>query len=90
MYDTSNYWEGLFLDITGPDITNKITLCNIYRPSTSNESNFVIESFISEITPIVETLDKENSNLIFLGDFNLNLLQINERERIQEFLKRHV
>ena len=85
MYDTSNYWEGLFLDITGPDITNKITLCNIYRPSTSNESNFVIESFISEITPIVEALDKENSNLIFLGDFNLNLLQINERERIQEY-----
>ena len=85
MYDASNLWEGLFIDIQGDSIENKITLCNIYRPSKSNDNNNTIEMFINEITPIVDTLAKENSSLIFAGDFNINLLNINERDKIQEY-----
>ena len=85
MYDSSNVWEGLFIDIGGEDLSKKVTLCNIYRPSTRNENNQVIDQFITEISPIVENLSKENSTLIFAGDFNINLLNINEREKIQDY-----
>lgn len=85
MYDSSSIWEGLFIDIEGADLDKKVTLCNIYRPPARNENNHIIESFITELSPIVESLSKENSTLIFAGDFNINLLLINEREKIQEY-----
>ena len=35
--------------------------------------------------PIVDTLDKENCTALFSGDFNINLLEINDREKYQEY-----
>ena len=43
------------------------------------------ERFIEEISPIINTLQKENEYAAIVGDFNINLLQINEREKIEEF-----
>ena len=34
---------------------------------------------------IINTLQKENKYATIVGDFNMNLLQINEREKIDEF-----
>ena len=83
---SSNLWEGLFIDIFHEKFNKKITLSNIYRPPKFNNSNPTIENFIQEIRPIVTTLSKENSQTIFTGDFNINLLEINQRLKYQAYL----
>ena len=80
LYQTSDIWEGLFIDITGQSILNKLTLGNIYKPPKNNNNNTkYIADFISEITPILHTLTQENSYAILVGDFNIDLLKLNER-----------
>ena len=79
LYKDSTIWEGLFIDIAGENIINKITLGNIYKPPKDNSNNQNISCFIDEITPSLHTLSKENSYSILVGDFNIDLLQSNER-----------
>ena len=80
MYKDSTIWEGLFIDIAGENIINKITLGNIYKPPKDNSNNQNISCFIDEITPSLHTLSKENSYSILVGDFNNDLLKLNERQ----------
>ena len=78
-YSPNHLWEGQFLDITGNDLPNKITLCNVYRaPRDRNED---IESFINDLMPIVTTMSNERSDKLIVGDFNSDMLKINTRER---------
>ena len=79
-------YEGLFIDIFSENFIKKITLANIYRPPRHNNRNSEIKCFMDEIKPIVDSLSKEKSSLTISGDFNINLLEINNRERYQEFL----
>ena len=44
-----------------------------------------IESFIGELTPIVHKIGKECAYALLVGDFNIDLLQINEREKFSKF-----
>ena len=83
--DTATTWEGLFIDVFHESIDNKVTLGNIYRPPRSNNCNTVLETFIKEIRPVVETLSRESSTLILTGDFNIDLLQINNRVKYQDY-----
>ena len=63
----------------------KLTLCNIYRPPQRNECNDVIDSFINELQPVLSKLQNESSHCVFAGDYNIDLLKINERLKIQEY-----
>ena len=78
-------YEGLFIDINHDSLKNKITLCNIYRPPKNNNNNATVDTFINEIRPVIETFNKDSPNLLITGDFNLNLLAINERTKFQEY-----
>ena len=78
-------WEGLFVDITGPMLNRPFTIGNIYRPPRNNNSTQCIEIFLSEITPIITKLQNENTYSAIVGDFNINLLQMNEREIYSDF-----
>ena len=51
----------------------------------NNNNNANIERFIEEISPIINSLQKENKYAAIVGDFNINPLQINEREKFKEF-----
>ena len=75
----SSTWEGLFIDVSGENLKHLLTIGNIYRPPHNNNNNETITKFINELTPIVEDLQKQNYASI-VGDFNINLLQIKERE----------
>ena len=46
-----------------------------------------IECFIGELTPIVHKIGKECAYALILGDFNIDLLQINEREKFSDFFE---
>ena len=86
LYDTSEIWEGLFIDIFGDTLKGKITLGNIYRPPKYNNRNETIEDFSTEFRPIIEKLEKEKSNIFITGDFNIDLLKLQEREKFQDYL----
>ena len=85
MYTRSDIWEGLFIDVSGHNLHRPITIGNIYRSPHNNNNNANIEKFIEEMSPIINTLQKENKYATIVDDFNINLLQINEREKFDEF-----
>ena len=41
--------------------------------------------FLNEFTAIISLIDKTNSDIIIAGDFNINLLKINEKNIVGEF-----
>ena len=81
----SDIWEGLFIDVMGHNLRKPLTICNIYRPPRDNNSNDNISKFLSELSPVLDILQKENTYAAIVGDFNINLLQINEREKFEDF-----
>ena len=78
--------KGLFIDVSGQSLRRPITIGIIYKPPHNNNNNANIERFIEEISPIIYTLQKENKYAAIVGDLNINILQINEREKFEEFL----
>ena len=85
MYESSSRWEGLFIDIFHENLKSKVILGNVYRPPRRNNCNNEIDLFIQEFKPVVNKLNKEKAVVILPGDYNLNLLEINERDKIQEY-----
>ena len=64
----------------GHNLRKPLTICNISRPPHDNNNNDNISKFLSELSPVLDILQKENSYAAIVGDFNTNLLQMNERE----------
>ncbi len=56
---------------------------NIYRPPKENLEFY--NQFINEFAPILLNLEKNNKDLILAGDFNIDLLKINEYNIISEY-----
>ena len=57
----------------------------IYRPPRSNNNNVTLRKFISEIEPVISNIAHENNCSITTGDFNIDLLKINERVEIYKY-----
>ena len=85
LYVNSKWWEGLFVDISHEDLPNKITIGNVYRPPRDNYSNPSIDHFLIPIAKILKKLSTENSLLQCVGDYNIDLLQSETREKFQEY-----
>ena len=85
LYTGSNIWEGMFIDINGGNLCRTFTIGNIYRPPHDNNYFVNIQQFVSELSPIMEILQSENTYAAIVGDFNINILQISEREKFGEF-----
>ncbi len=83
---TSEIWEGLFVEISEDSGTSKTVIANIYKPPKENNRNEHIENFISELEPFLAKFSRTNTDTILAGDFNINLLQINERLVFANFL----
>ena len=54
-------------------------------PPKDNDCNAVLTKFNDEIRTIVSQLSQENSNCIITGDTDINILQLNERTKFQEY-----
>ena len=85
LYDKSDVWECLFIDVFGRNLSKTLTIGNMNRPPHDNNNDKNIEKFIDEISPIIDIIQKENNYAAIVGDFNINLLQVNEREKYAEF-----
>ena len=85
LYDSSDFWEGLFIDISGANLSKHITLGNIYRPPKLNNNDLSISTFIEEFAPILSKLGNEKSETIITGDFNIDLLKVNDRPKVGDY-----
>ena len=70
-------WEGQLIEITGGGITKPVIMGNIYRPPRDLNVNY--KQFIDEFSLLLSTFDQNNSEVIIAGDFNINLLKINQK-----------
>ena len=77
------HWEGLIIKVNGGNLSKLLTIGNIYRPPRTNNEH--INSFINEFSSAVVSLENSNHELIIAGDFNINLLKINENEIYSNF-----
>ena len=82
----SKLWECQFLEISDGLLPQPIILGNIYRPPRNNNDNSTIRNFTYELSTVLNEFTNLNYNIIITGDFNINLLEINERECYGEFL----
>ena len=73
----SPIWEGLFVGVKEMETEKEIVVGNIYRPPYDNNSEQNVTTFVTELEPIIATLNDNNQELLIAGDFNINLLHIN-------------
>jgi endonuclease/exonuclease/phosphatase family metal-dependent hydrolase len=75
-------WEALFIKVFGKYVRNSICLGNIYRQP--REQN--IEDFLKDLKPILHSLGKEKNDTLLVGDFNIDLLLSNKKQKNGQFL----
>ena len=89
VFDDPNVWDGQFIEVTSNDTnnrelnTNKLIIGNIYRPPRDNIDNY--NSFTNDMNSILSDLQRSKSNAIITGDFNIDLLKIQEKPIFQEY-----
>jgi hypothetical protein len=77
-------WEGQVIQVEKGEILNKpIIIGNIYRPPKENLEQY--EEFIEEFSQILEKYESNRNEVIFTGDYNIDLLKINEKHKISEY-----
>ena len=75
-------WEGLILQIKGGGLPKGLIIGNIYRPPRMLKDE--IKQFINEFSLLIVSLEKYRLNINLAGDYNLNLLKINNDELCNE------
>ena len=82
-------WDGIFIEVhlnlNNTSLKKKVVVGNIYRPP--RETIDYHKKFNEEIDEIISMLSSQNCEIILTGDFNINLLQANEKEHIDGFLE---
>ena len=76
MYENSEIWEGQFIEVTEIAKNKSVIIGNIYRPPPN--TNAVCQTFVNELIPILEHLQRDNREVTIAGDFNIDLLKIND------------
>ena len=79
----STIWEGQVIEIRSKNLKRNIILSNIYRPPRNSNEN--IYSFIDELRSIISSFEKRNLDIIIAGDFNINLLKLNDKELYNDY-----
>ena len=85
VHTNSKLWDGLFIEVTGESLPKKVIIGNLYRPPRHNNNNETIKQFCQELAPIDSKVSKSSSHIIIPGDFNIDLLQINEWSEYQKY-----
>ena len=83
MFENSNLWESQFLEITYQTMTKTIILGNVYRPPKDITENY--QTFIDEFANKLVYLNNNRNEVIIAGDYNIDLLKINDKPIICEY-----
>lgn len=84
LQSSSRLWECLIIDVEADMLNKKITLANLYR--APKETTLHLTEFINDLSPIVDVLTRRSSNVIFIGDINIDLLKLQTRDKYSEYL----
>ena len=85
-WQSENYhdtWDGLVVKLHGGGLLTPIYIYNLYRPPRS--SNELLKQFINDMSRILNNIYSTKQKVIFAGDFNINLLEINENHNYSDF-----
>ena len=82
----SNVCEALFVKVSSSDLPNDIIVGNVYKPPHNNNNNGNIDQFLSDFYPLLDRLSDSNLEIACAGDFNIDLLKINTRNKYSDFL----
>ena len=82
-YVGSKLWEGQFFEIILEGNKKKI-LGNIYK-KCSNYNVSEINTLITEFEPILQEFSNSNAEVTLCGDFNMNLLRLEQYVKYDEF-----
>ena len=82
----SDIFENQIIEIQNGINNQKLIICNIYRPPQELISNY--QKFTSELEIIMQYLDKKNKEVIICGDFNIDLLKINDKEVFSDYFEK--
>ena len=85
--DNEQVWDGLFIEVSlnGKFQSKKLIIGNIYRPPRENVTNY--RSFTEDMNRILCDLQRKNHEALVCGDFNIDLLKINERPMFNEYFE---
>ncbi len=67
----------------GKTLSKPLYIGNIYRSPKENLEFY--NQFIEEFAPILVNLEKNNKDVVLAGDFNIDLLKINNKNIINEY-----
>ena len=76
IHEQSDLWDGQFIEISGMPLNKKIILGNISRPPNYIKDNYL--KFFDEMRFVLTHLTKLKCEVIIAGDFNIDLLKIND------------
>ena len=78
------HWEGQVIQVSGGSLAHAVTIVNLYRPPRPSRENY--QNFIDELSTVISTIKQKcKKNIILAGDFNINLLKINEQDFCSNF-----
>lgn len=82
----STIYDGLFVEIvTDVDKSRKtLIIGNIYRPPRNNVDNY--KYFTEDLEKNLQELNR-SKDIVLMGDFNIDLLKINEKSYAKEFFE---
>ena len=84
LHEQSSIWDGLFIEVYGKPLNRKkLVIGNIYRPPRETIENY--HTFSSELAPILTFLNKSKCEVVIAGDFNIDLLKLNENNNVRLF-----
>ena len=87
-FASTETYDCIFIEISGKDSDDtlddkKIIVGNIYRPPRDDIENYRI--FTNDINRILNHLQRTKCEVIITGDFNIDLLKINERNIYNDY-----
>ena len=81
--ENSQEWECQLVEIRGKSLRKKVILGNIYRPPRYTVEKY--NHFTDQIRQTLLSLERNRSEVVLAGDFNINLLAILKKEAIGHF-----
>ena len=79
-------WEYQIVDIMLDNPHNKnLRIGNIYR--LPRETNADYDKFFNEFFEMLQNFGNNSIDMVLCGDFNINLLQLNEKPKVSEFFE---
>ena len=94
--DNQRVWDGLFIEVytrnndgsgTTNDLLNsrKLIIGNIYRPPRDSLDNY--REFIDNLNLILDDFQRQRSEVIIAGDYNIDLLKLQSKPIINEYFE---